>query len=669
MSNKFLMKIKIFLTALISGLLSLSAFAAPVGKWNDTPAGLPYIRYEGPAAYDVEGMNSDPYFLLGNYRINLFTHVSGVYQLISGERVWARFNADPSVSDYGANKAAIVIDNKRTELIGNRSIVSDRKKYVVESGVGFTRYDYTLDGGIKCSRMISVMPSENINEGNPCFLLTITIRNTSSSVRKLTFDEVVLPSFVPVNTQYIPEAERPFRYSYHTDVSFRCVNVTFDTHAQDFYRTALLDMPFIHEEDPQDLFIYSPDGFLSILEDGVHVMMNDVKIRSGETRVLYAVIGMSDSETKKRAEEMIRKAERGQYGAYASLWKRNLPDFSDERDNVRRREMYWNSHMLEASAMYDGYFKETFIPQGGDCTYRYGENLSNVNHLHAALPMCYANKDLAKSIIRYVMKHSDMLGRISAGNIGYGHLVPETMLDGDIQAEMLHVVSEYLRITDDYAFLDEWVDIYPVGSGLKKTVLQMIEGYFLYLRDEVGKGTDEYDVHFFTDRHAYNSRSHENYALLSSVLPNLAMQLKISGKGSERFIKSIERYHGELEKAFLEDHSAGKYAPGPYLTHMPAIPTYEKRESYLDEFPDNLDGMRISYMYQIITGVADFDRIDASSLSRSLSFNKLAESFPGTWVGCWTSQDLIDGRTIGLHTAYSSLPHAWALYSYLKMME
>ena len=152
------MKFRFIIAVLAAGLLSLSASAAPTAKWSETPAGMPYVEYTG--SFTEGDVAADPYFLLGNYRMNLLTHVSGRYQFMSGERVWARFNADPERPDYGRNRAVLKIEDKSYELVGNNGQTSS-DDYKVTSGIGFTRYDYVLDGGIKCSRMISVMPSEN----------------------------------------------------------------------------------------------------------------------------------------------------------------------------------------------------------------------------------------------------------------------------------------------------------------------------------------------------------------------------------------------------------------------------------------------------------------------------------------------------------------------------
>ena len=63
-----------------------------IGFWEEDAAGLPCFEYTGKLPYIApvdKGQHiklpDDPWFLLGNYRLTLFSHVSGRYELISGE--------------------------------------------------------------------------------------------------------------------------------------------------------------------------------------------------------------------------------------------------------------------------------------------------------------------------------------------------------------------------------------------------------------------------------------------------------------------------------------------------------------------------------------------------------------------------------------------------------
>ena len=138
-------------------------------------------------------------------------------------------------------------------------------------------------------------------------------------------------------------------------------------------------------------------------------------------------------------------------------------------------------------AKYSEYYGETFIPQGSVYSYHFGDNIANRDHLQASLGACYYNPRLAKSCIRYVMKHSESDGEIKRGNSGFGYTPASIYKESDEQLYMFNAVSEYLRITGDYAFLDE-EDIFILQRKQKEKVLFLLQKYFIYLRDEIRTG-------------------------------------------------------------------------------------------------------------------------------------------------------------------------------------
>jgi hypothetical protein len=64
-----------------------------MGEWSDDAAGLPRYTFLRPVPFPLlsdkvprEYLPEDPFFLIGNYRFSLFTHVSGIYEILSAER-------------------------------------------------------------------------------------------------------------------------------------------------------------------------------------------------------------------------------------------------------------------------------------------------------------------------------------------------------------------------------------------------------------------------------------------------------------------------------------------------------------------------------------------------------------------------------------------------------
>lgn len=642
------MKFRIIIAVLTAGLLSLCASAAGAGKWGETPAGMPYVQYTG--AFSADDASADPYFLLGNYRLNLFTHASGTYQLMSGERVWSRYNADPNHPGYGRSRASVKIEDKSYELVGETDVTAS-EGYTVTSGVGFTRYDYILDKGIKCSRMLSVMPSDKVNGGEPAFLLTVTFRNTSNVPLKVTYEEVMLPCLVPVNEQELPQTERSHKYPYTTNIAFRTVTATFNPSAQKYVRWTEEGEPAIFEKSPMPMFMYSPDAFLRVLDSGLYAVMDDVKIRPGHTRTFKVVIGLVDGDIKSRSEEMLKKAEDGQFGAFASMWKSVLPDLKGEKDNFRRREMYWNAHMLEASAVYDRYFDETFIPAGGEVSYRLGRKTSMADQMHSILPLCYTDPALAKSALRFVMKHVDSFGRISDGSLGSGHVLPASAEQFELQFGLLHAVSEYLRITGDSAFLEEFFEVKTSGKSVYTSPAIILENCFLYLRDE-----------------CMADKGGRYGAMLSAVFPNFISQMRTSGKIAPTLLRAMESFYSSQQEVSTADLSAKDNGELSYLICVDSVPVSVKR-ACLDLLYDR-QGEAVDFATEsrFLIGALSFDRIEASGISRRLSFSRLGEMSQDNWTGDWTAPSVFDPAAKAGYV-YSSAPHAWSLYCYYKMLE
>lgn len=628
------MKNFILLAVLLSGLLTFSP-AASAGKWGDTPVGLPYYMYDG-----VPSSDDDPAFLLGNYRLTLMTHASGIYELISGERAWSRFNADPERPDYGKNRATAVIDDSSVELVGTNSLASDPVRCSVETGIGFTRYDYRLDDGIRCSRMISVMPSEDVNQGTPAFLVSVTFTNKGSNAKKISYVEALSPSFMPLSSQNQFPDERAIKYHVLTEVAFRCLKADFIPEPRKFMRFSVPEARSRYDFAPLPLFLYAENAFLSINEGELKAMVNDFRLRPGASKTFHVIIGVSDDEVKDIAEKMLDNAQSGNYGAYESLWKKNLPDYSSERDANTRRELYWQAHMLESSASYDSYFDETFVPAGGKSTYESGKKFSTKDHLSAVLPLCYSDPELAKSSLRYVMKHVDFDGNLFAGNEGFGCLIPCPENDR-VQAYLFRATAEYLRVTGDYDFLDERINMYPVRYGEYVRVIDVLERCFIY------------------DNVTFKSDLAHSIRIVSS-LPELLSQLKASSKASDDFIEALEICLGNAKK---EVETAGDAVCGPLLSvelqtlllSSSVITQSEKRDIYdylIDEgLEDNLYEMELGTLFPLVSGISTFDALDARSILRKCSQFNMNEPYPGCWSG------------------YSVHPYAWPLYCHYRLSE
>ncbi len=492
--------------------------AEPV--WDETPAGLPYCRHMNAGA--------DEAFLLGNYRMNILAHPDGVYEILSGERVWARFNADPVRPNSGRNRATLFNGLRSTEL------VSSSVKSEFYTGVGFARYDYTLRNGIRCSRMISVMPSEEINGGQPCFVITVTITNRGRGTEKIDYEEAFSPMCLPVSDQELLQSERVVSYPMNTEISFRCLHAYFTPTPQKFVSGATVEGASPYEFSPLSVFLYSDRAFLGIADGEFTASFSDIKLKPREQEVFHIVVGLSDEKnTKELAEEVMSHAEYSEYGLFEALWKKQLPDYSAQTNWLIRKDLYMDAYELESSAVYDAYFKETFIPSESRIATVTGENLSNREHLQRAVHACQTNPELAKSVMRYVMKHAGSDGRIYEGNTGFGYIPASYSKGYDLQIYFFNLLTEYLATTGDYGFLEERLTIYPMDRGEYVTVMQLVERFFQYLRDVAVREADE-------------SVIENNYDIARPIFPAFIEQMRESGKASDLFLKALEEYEKSI---------------------------------------------------------------------------------------------------------------------------
>ncbi len=103
-----------------------------IGYWMKDSDGLPCFNYTGSIPYSAYLSNKqkvklsdDPWFLLGNYQLTLFAHVSGQYELITGQRAWGRMNQG-NKPNSGANNAYITRINDKNEVVGKYQLTGLR---------------------------------------------------------------------------------------------------------------------------------------------------------------------------------------------------------------------------------------------------------------------------------------------------------------------------------------------------------------------------------------------------------------------------------------------------------------------------------------------------------------------------------------------------------------
>ncbi len=711
--KKLYLKIRtIFLMLFLFGSVQI-AYNQNTIRWQWSKLGLPSIEYNGllPANTIDKKDNdallaSDPYFLLGNYRLTLFVHASGNFQFLTGERSWVRVNASKNDFDYGSNEASITISNKNTLLTGLNSIASNPLVCRKHFGVGFARYNYTVNN-ILCRRVISVKPSKVINTGFPGFVITVSLINNGRKSAQLQYTEKMPVNYTSNKTSWSDETEKII---YHTDGGQNLANLAIANIK--YKEVEFMSVPsspnerFPYDIAPPVVYMFAqPNNTVtskvSLNSDTLVTSMN-VKLKAGESKTFNIVIGLNfnNDETAIRNDiaEMFKDSNSDMLdeGLFTNQWKQKLPDLSSEKDEIIRREMLWNAHALEAMATYSQYYNETFIPQGTLYSYHYGWNVSSRDHLQATLGVCYTNPALAKSSIKFVMQHTDNNGDIKREDVGNGFSPRTYNKESDAQLYMFNTVAEYLSASKDYNFLYEQVNWYPAESKLSTSVLSYLERCFVYLRDEVGVGPNglvrllnsDWNDGFWKkncpDFFMKRSESHLNTAMLLAVFPKLIIELKKSEIPSAQILANqLEQYRAKIFGSYMKDFGNRKFSarayvsndikygldnvsvePQGYLLQIPELSNERKQEiyNYVKEklYTPEQTGFRsieksiwgkgegedggiwYSVEYPIVAALASFNKAEGWEMLRALSFNNFSTHFPDYWMGQWTAPDNIN---------------------------
>ncbi len=710
--------------------------APNIGSWLFTYNGLPAFEYKGKlpfSAVDRNGKDAllpeDPYFILGNYRCTLFAHASGILQFLTGERSWTRINAASDIN-YGANTAKVAVigknDDKAYELVGLQSLGADPSVTKRFFGTGFARYEYSLGRELECQRIISVQPSAAIHKGNPAIVITVVLKNKATEKLAVSYEEKVIMNYVPATIQEKKPNLRNVAYTHNitTESKQQIALCTVGYKENAFLTPHKKDDSNLYDAHPVSVFMHAAEHGGATIKCNKAASAEDAlcttiaaSLQPGETKSFHIVVGLSYNNDfsiiSKQVKELFSQADFQQpsEGLFITQWKKKLPDFPAETNEIFKREMLWNAYVLEAMATYSSYFNETYVPQGTIYTYEDGENISNRDHSQALLPLCYTNPALAKSALRYVMKHSSYLGEIKRGTGGFGYIEPSIYKESDEQLYLYMALSEYLRITKDYSFLNETITYYPAEYKQTGTVIELLKKYFIYLRDEVGRGrnglvkilnsdwSDSFFHKFSPNLYAQFAESILNTTMALAVLPQLILQLqKASDAKLAPFVTAVKKYHDELSASFLADFGDRDFAARCYLNHgkddrlgmdnvciepqgyllqIPGLSAERKQTIYnkvksATFSPEKIGfrtrerpmwggkgegedgGIWFSLEGPVIIGVATFNKKEAWALLTKMTFNNFAVQYPDYWIGHWTLPDNIN----------STLSPREGLYSY-----
>ena len=90
--------------------------------------------------------------------------------------------------------------------------------------------------------------------------------------------------------------------------------------------------------------------------------------------------------------------------------------------------------------------------------------------------------------MKYMLQRTTPFGEIRLIEMENGYTDNDRYFTSDQQFYFFQLLSEYLRVTKDYAFLEEKVQPYPAKNQKEMSVADFAEKYFVFLRDTIGTG-------------------------------------------------------------------------------------------------------------------------------------------------------------------------------------
>ena len=224
------------------------------------------------------------------------------------------------------------------------------------------------------------------------------------------------------------------------------------------------------------------------------------------------------------------------------------------------RELQWDAYTLRSDATYEECAGRHILSQGGYYQYFFGENEAFRDPLQHALPMIWADPQLAREVIEFSAQEQPSLG----GAIPYGLLSQCTRFDlgtsDDLDQWLLWAAAEYALSTRDFAFLGREVPYYQgLGAG---TMWEHLKLAFHNQEEVIGRGAHgEYvtgstgDWNDFSTEFDHMTESDLVTAQAAYIYPRLALAAEAAGEGT---------FAAELRAAGSRDAAvvAGQFVQG-----------------------------------------------------------------------------------------------------------
>ncbi len=223
------------------------------------------------------------------------------------------------------------------------------------------------------------------------------------------------------------------------------------------------------------------------------VLRKDFTLKPGEGKTLRFAYGAALPEERRKAISQL--IDEPALALTQSAWQERLVYADTGEDPVVQREMAWHSYNLQSAVTRNQYHGVHLVPQGSAYLYLHGADGAPRDQALFALPMTYLNPELAKDLLRLVMRLTDgQTGQIPYSFTGHGYLSNGLNIHttpSDLDLFFLLALTEYLAATNDLNFLKEAVPFYPpdrAPSAPGITVLDHVRVALTHLFEKIGLG-------------------------------------------------------------------------------------------------------------------------------------------------------------------------------------
>jgi glycosyl hydrolase family 36/glycosyl transferase family 36 len=498
--------------ALLAFVVAAPAAAAPMpdvdstygsgdfGAWGVDGTGLPRYRYSideetAPQAAQPELNGSrDAFHQLGNDHIvaDAFNH--GYVQLWSQDRhyEWANHYEAPGNHFAGGYGYLSAGGKAYSTLYDDRPAGAATRR---DFGVGYAERAVTAAG-------IAVVDDVYAPFGDdPVLLHDVTLRNTSSDTKKASWFE-----YWDVNP-YSPGAhahlglQSPAYDAARKTLSVAQLPFLGDSAPLSIFAAALSGPVDGHETDGTAFFgaggrkaptevaadrlsgTLAPPAPDASAGHTILAFRSPVTLKPGESVTLRYAYGMAHPAQIAPLVDRWRKAD-DPLAASRRAWADHVPK-ADLGPQYRwlARELEWDAYMVRSGSTYEECAGHHIISQGGYYQYDLGFQGAFRDPLQHALPMIYADPDLAREVLLYSARQQPQGG----GQIPYAIIPMCNRLDlgtsDDLDLWLLLTSAEYGLASRDMRFFDQQV---PWEQGGSATLWDHLKAAFRHQESQRG---------------------------------------------------------------------------------------------------------------------------------------------------------------------------------------